>query len=54
MLIAFGRIKKIFLDGENDSDIWLVASSGVFLLKVGNVAPEYRDIHYHFLKKVCV
>ena len=49
MPIAFGRIKKIFVDKEKNSNVWLVASSGVFLLAYDNVATEYRDIHYNFL-----
>ena len=52
MLITFGRIKKIFLDREKNSNIWVVASSGVFLLKGENVAAEYRDIYNEFLKSI--
>ena len=53
MPIAFGRIKKVFVDAKNPaSGVWLVASSGVYLLKHENVAPEYKDIHYKFLQTV--
>lgn len=53
MPVAFGRIKTIFVDVDNlESDVWLVASSGVYLLKHEHVATEYRDIHYAFLKTV--
>ena len=52
MLITFGRIKKIFVDKEKNSNVWLVASSGVFLLKSENVAAEYKNTHYEFLDNV--
>ena len=53
MPIMFGRIKRAFVDTKNlKSDVWLVASSGVYLLKHENVAPEYREIHSKFLKDV--
>lgn len=54
MPIAFGRIKRIFIDAANfESDVWLVASSGVYLLKYQNVAPEYKETHCKYLKQLC-
>lgn len=53
MPIEFGRIKKAFVDRENlQSDVWIVASSGVYLLKRGNVASEFKQAHYKFLEDI--
>lgn len=49
----FGHIKKIFVDTSDlESDVWLVASTGVYLLKPEHAAPEYRQTHMQFLKTV--
>ena len=52
MLITFGRIKKVFIDKVNNSTIWVVASSGVFLLEGDNVAQDYKNIHDDFLESM--
>lgn len=53
MPVAFGHIKKIFVDREKvNNNVWLVASSGVYLLKYENTAPEYEIVHHRFLKSV--
>ena len=53
MPVIFGRIKKIFVSKERlDRDIWILASSGMYLLKYENVAPEYEEVHNKFLKRL--
>lgn len=53
MPVMFGHIKRVFVDADDiESDVWLVASSGVYLLKHEHVAPEYRQVHSKFLKTV--
>ena len=53
MPVAFGHIKKVFVDKEtHESNVWLVASSGVYMLPYNNVAPEYRQVHINFLDRV--
>ena len=53
MPVTFGHVKRIFVDtADFESDVWLVASSGVYLLKYKHVAPEYRQTHTQFLKTV--
>jgi hypothetical protein len=53
MPVMFGHIKRIFVDVQDfESDVWLLASSGVYLLRLEHVAPEYRETHNNFLKGV--
>ena len=47
----FGHIKKVYVDKDEDSgDIWLQASSGMYLLSFANVAPDYQDELVKFVK----
>lgn len=47
----FGHIKKVYIDRSGESgDIWLQASSGMYLLPFANVAPDYRDELVNFLE----
>lgn len=46
----FGHIKKIFTSKDStNTDVWLVASSGMYLLKQENVALEYKDVYNLFI-----
>ncbi len=52
MSVVFGHVKKIFMKKDKlDSDIWLLASSGMYLLKHQNVAPEYEQVHEEFIER---
>ena len=53
MPIMFGHIKKVFVS-KWSSDVWLVASSGVYLLRSVNAAQEYKEIHKKFLRRARV
>ena len=47
----FGHIKKVYVDSRGEvGDIWLQASSGMYLLPFENVAPDYQDELVKFLK----
>lgn len=53
MPVVFGRIKKVFVDTSKlKSDVWLVASSGVYLLRYNNAAPEYKAVHHGYVQYV--
>ena len=40
----FGHIKKVYVDRSSESgDIWLQASSGMYLLPFENVSPDYKN-----------
>ena len=46
----FGHIKKVYIDSTGESgDIWLQASSGMYLLPFANVASDYKDELVNFL-----
>ena len=46
----FGHIKKVYIDGSGQSsDIWLQASSGMYLLAFDDVSPDYKDVLIKFL-----
>ena len=46
----FGHIKKVYVDSSGESgDVWLQASSGMYLLPFENVAPDYKDELVNFL-----
>ena len=46
----FGHIKKVYVDSSGESgDVWLQASSGMYLLPSTNVAPDYKDELVNFL-----
>lgn len=46
----FGHIKKVYVDSSGESDdVWLQASSGMYLLPFANVAPNYKDELVNFL-----
>ena len=46
----FGHIKKVYVDSSGESgDVWLQASSGMYLLPFANVAPDYKDELVNFL-----
>ena len=50
--VMFGHIKKVFVDrsGENKA-ILLQASSGMYLLPIENVLPDYQTPLLHFLQR---
>ena len=48
----FGHIKKVYVDkGGESGDIWLQASSGMYLLPFENVSPDYKDQLIKFLNE---
>lgn len=48
----FGHIKKVYVDKTGESsDIWLQASSGMYLLPFENVSPDYKDQLIKFLNE---
>lgn len=48
----FGHIKKVYVDKTGESgDIWLQASSGMYLLPFENVSPEYKEQLIKFLNE---
>ena len=48
----FGHIKKVHIDKTGESsDIWLQASSGMYLLPFENVSPDYKNQLIKFLKE---
>lgn len=49
--VMFGHIKKVYVDSSGDSgDVWLEASSGMYLLPFSNVATQYKDDLISFLQ----
>ena len=39
----YGHIKKVYIDGSGQSsDIWVQASSGMYLLSIENVSTDYK------------
>ena len=50
--VMFGHIKKVYIDKTGESsDIWLQASSGMYLLPFENVSPDYKNQLIKFLKE---
>ena len=48
----FGHVKKVYVDKTGvSSDIWLQASSGMYLLPLENVSPDYKDQLIKFLNE---
>ena len=48
----FGHVKKVYVDKTGEcSDIWLQASSGMYLLPFENVSPDYKDQLIKFLNE---
>ena len=48
----FGHVKKVYIDKSGESgDIWLQASSGMYLLPFENVSPDYKDELTKFLSE---
>ena len=46
----FGHIKKVYVDKNSESgDIWLQASSGMYLLPFENVSSDYKNELIKFL-----
>ena len=50
--VMFGHIKKVYIDKSGESgDIWLQASSGMYLLPFENVSRDYKDKLIKFLNE---
>eukprot|EP00731_Ephydatia_muelleri_P016798 Em0009g1222a len=50
--VLFGHISKIYLDDTKKScDLWVEASSGMYLLEYSNVDPEYKATLTRYLMK---